>query len=73
MIPLTLSRDGEKVKIAKVRGNDEMIKHIADMGIVPDETVTVLSAGGGNIIVKVKDSRVAIGKEQAGKIMVYPD
>ena len=47
-----------------------MRKHLADLGFVPGGTVSIISEIGGNLIVNVKDSRVAISREMAGKIMV---
>ena len=70
MMPLLLSTPGEENIIRKVGGNPETKKHLEDMGFVVGGTVTVVSTIGGNLIVKVKDSRVAISREMAGKIMI---
>ena len=67
MMPLALANIGEEYMIRKVSGNPETKKHLEDLGFV---AVTVVSALGGNIIVKVKESRVAISDEMARKIMV---
>ena len=64
MMPLTLASVGEENIIRKVGGNLE------DLGFVAGGPVTVISALGGNLIVNVKDSRIAISREMAGKIMV---
>ena len=56
--------------IHKVSGNPETRKHLEDLGFVAGGPVTVVSALGGNIIVKVKESRVAISEEMARKIMI---
>ena len=70
MMPLLLAGVGEDNIIRKVGGNQEMKKHLEDLGFVVGGSVTVVSEISGNLIVKVKDSRVAISREMAGKIMV---
>ncbi|MCI5500072.1 MAG: FeoA family protein [Vescimonas coprocola] len=70
MMPLILAAIGETNMIRKVGGNPEVKKHLEDLGFVAGGNVTVISAIGGNLIVNVKDSRVAISREMAGKIMV---
>ena len=70
MMPLVFADVGEEQIIRKVGGSQEMKQHLADMGFVPGGGVTVVSTIGGNVIVKVKESRVAISREMAQKIMV---
>ena len=70
MLPLMFATPGEEVVIRKVGGNPETKKHLEDLGFVVGGVVTVVNTLGGNIIVNVKESRVAIGKEMAQKIMV---
>ena len=70
MMPLLLADTGEEAIIRKVGGSPEMKKHLEDMGFVAGGTVTVISTINGNLIVNVKDSRVAISREMAGKIMI---
>ena len=70
MMPLTLANVGEESIVRKVSGNPEVRKHLEDLGFVAGGAVTVVSALGGNIIVKVKESRVAISEEMARKIMI---
>ena len=70
MMPLTLANAGEENMIRKVGGNPVMKKHLEDMGFVAGGNVTVVSTIGGNLIVNVKESRVAISCEMAGKIMI---
>ena len=53
-----------------VGGSPEVKKHLEDLGFVPGSSVTVVSVMGGNLIVKVKESRVAISQEMARKIMI---
>ena len=69
-MPLTLANPGEEAIIRKVGGKPEIKKHLEDLGFVPGGTATVVSAIGGNLIVKVKESRVAISDEMARKIMI---
>ena len=70
MMPLILASNGEENIIRKVGGSAEMKKHLEDMGFVAGGTVTVINTINGNLIVKVKESRVAISREMAAKIMV---
>lgn len=70
MMPLTLANVGEESMIRKVGGSPEARKHLADLGFVVGGNVTVVSTMGGNLIVNVKESRVAISREMAGKIMI---
>ncbi len=70
MMPLSLASHGEENLIRKVGGNPETKKHLEDLGFVAGSTVTVVSAMHGNLIVKVKESRVAISEEMARKIMI---
>ena len=70
MMPLTLARIGEENIIKNVGGSAEVKKHLEDLGFIPGGTVTVISTLGGNIIVNIKESRIAINREMALKIMV---
>ena len=70
MMPLILADAGEESVIKKVGGSPEMKKHLEDLGFTVGGAVTVMNTIGGNLIVKIKESRVAISKEMAGKIMV---
>ncbi len=70
MMPLIFAQIGQENIIRKVGGNAQTKKHLEDMGFVAGGNVTVISEIGGNLIVNVKESRVAIGREMAGKIMV---
>ena len=70
MMPLALANPGEENLIRKVGGSPEVKKHLEDLGFVAGGAVTVVSSLGGNIIVKVKESRVAISEEMARKIMI---
>ena len=70
MMPLMLADIGEENMIMRVGGNPEVRAHLENLGFVPGGSVTVISTIGGNLIVNVKESRVAISREMAGKIMV---
>ena len=63
-------KEGEPNIIKRVSGKDETRKFLENLGFVKGSTVTVISQIGGNMIVNIKDSRVAIGKDMANKIMV---
>ena len=70
MMPLFLTDTGEETIIKRVGGSPDMKKHLEDLGFTVGSAVTVMNTIGGNLIVKVKESRVAISKEMASKIMV---
>ena len=70
MMPLTMASPGEENIIRKVGGREETRKFLENLGFVAGGTVTVVSEIGGNMNVNVKDSRVAINKEMASKIMI---
>ena len=70
MMPLSMVKEGEPNIIKKVGGKEETRKFLENLGFVTGGTVTVISQTGGNMIVNVKDSRVAIGIDMANKIMV---
>ena len=70
MLPLTMANLGEPVTIKKIGGKAETKKFLETLGFVVGGVVTVVSEISGNMIVNVKDSRVAIGKDMANKIMV---
>lgn len=70
MMPLTMLTPGEKSIIKKVGGREETKRFLENLGFVAGGFVTVVSELDGNMIVNVKDSRVAIGKEMANKIIV---
>ena len=70
MMPLILADPGSEKIVRKVGGTAEVKQHLADLGFHVGTPVTVVSAMRGNVIVKVKESRVAISREMAQKIMV---
>lgn len=70
MMPLNLADVGEENIIKRIVGKQEIKAHLENLGFVVGGAVTVINTIGGNIIVNVKDSRIAISKEMAQKIMV---
>lgn len=70
MMPLTLAEVGEENMIKRIGGKQDVKAHLENLGFVVGGAVTVINAIGGNVIVNVKDSRVAVSREMAQKIMV---
>ena len=70
MMPLNLADIGEPQIIKKIGGSPDVKKHLEDMGFTVGERVSVITELGGNIIVKVKESRVALSAELARRIMI---
>ena len=70
MIPLNVLGDGNEGIIKKIGGKPEVRKHLEDIGFIVGDNVTVITEQNGNIIVKIKETRVAISKEMAMKIYV---
>ncbi len=69
-MPLSMVEEGEPKTIVKVGGKEEVRKFLENLGFVDGTIVTVVSSLGGNMILKVKDSRVALGRDMASKIQV---
>lgn len=70
MMPLTMARPGETVTIRKITGRDEVRRHLAELGFVVDGAVTVVSEIAGNLILQVKNSRVALDQTMASRILI---
>ena len=70
MIPLTMMKSGDRVVVGRISGADEVKKHLEDLGFVVGTQVEIISAHDGDVIVKVRDSKLAITKEMAAKIFV---
>ena len=70
IMPLTLAAIGEENIIKKIGGKPEVRKHLEDLGFVAGGSVKVINTLGGNVIVNVKESRIAISREMAQKIMI---
>ena len=70
MMPLILADAQKEMTVKKIGGSPEMKRHLETLGFVPGERVQVVNMLGGNVIVKVKESRIAISGEMAQRIMV---
>ena len=70
MMPLTMAKAGETVPIRKITGKDEVRLHLAELGFVVDSQVTIVNEIAGNLIVQVKESRLALDKTMANRIMI---
>ena len=70
MMPLTMAKTGDTVTIRKITGRDEVRQHLAELGFVVDSDVTVVSEIAGNLILQVKDSRIALDMTMANRIMI---
>lgn len=69
-MPLSMARAGEVNKIQRIKGKDEIRRFLETLGFVEGSAVTVISEINGNVIVNIKNSRVAISREMAGKIII---
>lgn len=69
-MPLTMAKPGETVVIRKITEKDEVRQHLAELGFVVDSPVTVVSEISGNLILQVKDSRIALDKTMANRVMI---
>ena len=70
MMPLAFAEIGAENTVRKIGGNPEIKRHLENLGFVVGGNVTVITENGGNVIVNVKDTRIAISKERANKIMI---
>ena len=70
MTPLIIAKPGEKYSLKKVRGREDVRQFLANLGFIPGSHVTIITETSGNLIVNIKESRVAISREMAAKIMV---
>ena len=70
MMPLTMAKAGDTVTIRKITGKDEVRLHLAELGSVVDSQVTIVNEIAGNLIVQVKESRLALDKTMANRIMI---
>lgn len=69
-MPLTMAQSGETNYIKKITGRDDTRQHLAELGFVVGEAVTVVNAMAGNMILNIKGSRVAIDKAMANRILI---
>lgn len=70
MMPITLANKGDTVVIRKITGDDKTRQHLAELGFVVESRVTVVNEIKGNLIVQVKDGRIALDKSMANRIMI---
>lgn len=70
MMPLYLAKAGETVTVRKITGKSEVRQHLAELGFVVDGDVTVVNEIAGNLILQVKDSRIALDRTMASRIMI---
>ncbi len=70
MMPLTYSEKNKELIIRKIGGNEDVRRHLANLGLTVGGTLTVINSLCGNVIVKVKESRIALNEDLARKIMV---
>lgn len=70
MVPITLMKAGDRVVVKKVSGSDAVRQHLAEMGFVAGAEIHVINAIGGDLILQVHESRIALNKDMAKRIMV---
>lgn len=70
MMPLTYANLNEEVVIRKIRGKADVVRHLENLGFVTGSTISIISSLNGNVIVKVKDSRIALDEQMARRIMI---
>jgi ferrous iron transport protein A len=70
MMPLTMAKTGESNSIKKVGGGDKTRQFLGNLGFVPGTQITVVTENGGNVIISVRESRVAISREMAAQIFI---
>lgn len=69
-MPISFANIGDTVRIVKITGKDDVRQHLAELGFVVDELVTIVSKIGSNLIIQVKDSRIAIDETMARRILI---
>ncbi|MBQ7251337.1 MAG: ferrous iron transport protein A [Kiritimatiellae bacterium] len=72
MMPLSLADPGQSYRVRKIGGNDKTRLHLAEMGLVVDTPLTVVAQDAGNVILRVKDSRIALNRDLALRVQVTP-
>ena len=69
-MPLSVAKPGETVTIRKITGKDEVRRRLAELGLVADSTVTVVGKLAGNLILQVKESRIALDRTLANRVII---
>ena len=70
MMPLTMAKNGESNYIKRITGKEEVRQHLAELGFVVGECVTVVNEVGGNMILSIKGTRIALDRGMANRILV---
>ena len=73
MIPITVIGTGETVKILSISGKDDVKHHLNELGVIEGDKATVIQNNNGNLILKVKEGRIALDKQLAMRIKVDPE
>ena len=69
-MPLSMVGTGDMVTIMKIKGTDEARQHLAELGFIPGEEISIVNQVSGNLIIQVKDSRVALDRSMANRIYI---
>lgn len=69
-MPLTFIKNGDTRQIYRITGKDEVRQHLAELGFVPGEQVTVINQMGGNVILSIKGTRIALNQGMANRIIM---
>ena len=69
-MPLSMAKTGEMVTIRRITGRDDIRQHLAELGFVADTTITVINEIAGNLILQVKNRRIALDRAMASRIMI---
>ena len=69
-MPLSMAKTGEMVTIRRITGRDDVRQHLAELGFVANTTITVINEIAGNLILQVKNSRIALDRAMASRIMI---
>lgn len=70
LVPITMAEPGDTVIIRRITGTDKVRQHLAELGFTVDSRITVVSKIGGNLILQVKESRIALDQSMADRIMI---
>lgn len=71
-MPLSMLKVGDTAVVSAIKGNEGIKKHLENLGFVANAQITVVSVNGGDMIVKVMESKIALGKDMTSKIIVIP-
>ena len=69
-MPLSMVGTGDMVTIMKIKGTDEVRQHLAELGFIPGEEISIVNQVSGNLLIQVKDSRVALDRSMANRIYI---